>query len=978
MTKTILTGLFVFSVPLWHADADETNALLLDAPLNYQVVQRQQDGTAEVAVRGRIHFPATSIEVRIDEKGWRSLADLTIGSDQFNGTITLPAGGWYRLQVRAGSKGDLTKVATVDHIGVGEVFVIAGQSNSANHGEEKQRVRSGLATTFDGKSWRLGHDPQPGASGRGGSFIPAFADEIAGRFKVPVGIVATGAGGSSVREWMRRGTRFPNPPTVMSRVESAPGSGWQSKGDLFSNFIGRARSLGQAGFRAVLWHQGESDANQADPSRTLSGKLYAKLLSQLIADTRAELGWEFPWFVAQASYHGPDDQGSPDIRAAQKSLWGSGFALEGPDTDALKGPLRDNGGQGVHFSSAGLKAHGKAWADKVTLWLQSQLNPLHGIGEKERFEITPGLRKAYFSDARMKALGKLKSLGKELPEDFLNWVDSDPEIATGVYAAHHQPEDVLLWLYSLRLDLGREKFETYRQLALATALVSAKEGLEPNITQRDPMTLVIPGDPRKPVETRDPKRELDVNDHIINFLDEHAIEEEVLVDPGTGELKYDKRGIALPVPKRKKGEPAAKTKKTKRTLYAADVMASRALQEKFYAYMKSKGQEVRIDCGDGVIHWHSRDAVRGESYKKINEAYRMFRTAYEEKGLLPKARDPFATPAERCLFVIRNHEYQFPPKLQKERNWPRFPLTAPWTLLTMLAADHQPLREREERWNAFRDHGEFHRYGEYIHGIAQQFPMQSARRLKPYPFTYATIQMMLKDGGVCGTMGSISARGHNILGVPSCQATQPGHCAVVFFLHDPKTGTYRCQGSQYATGGDEKTGPFTPWPFEREFKRNKRTSGHELEFRGIKKMIYHQSLAWGANYDLAAYHDATVAHAAFQALPEEQRKGDGRKLLHHAIALNPYHLLAIDTSLATVENPLELIDLWKTFAAALATAKGKAGCPTDGLYVKTVRNKTYDRLAGLPLPEDPKAIKQVLQFLESEECDRDDLLKRYR
>ncbi|MEO1843602.1 MAG: hypothetical protein ABGZ37_04915, partial [Akkermansiaceae bacterium] len=141
--------------------------------------------------------------------------------------------------------------------------------------------------------------------------------------------------------------------------------------------------------------------------------------------------------------------------------------------------------------------------------------------------------------------------------------------------------------------------------------------------------------------------------------------------------------------------------------------------------------------------------------------------------------------AERCAYLIRNHEYEFPPELQAQRKWPRFPLTAPWPVLTMLAADRQPLREREERWIAFRDRGEFHNYGEYIGAIAQQHTMQSARRLKPYAFSYATIQMMLKDGGVCGTMGSIAARGGNTLGLPSCQATQPGHCAVVSFHFNP-------------------------------------------------------------------------------------------------------------------------------------------------------------------------------------------------
>ena len=605
-------------------------------------------------------------------------------------------------------------------------------------------------------------------------------------------------------------------------------------------------------------------------------------------------------------------------------------------------------------------------------------DPLLLMCRNEQFEVTSALRTAFFSQARKNAERRLEEAGQSLPDGFLAWVESDPDIATGVYAVHDAPEDVLLWLYSLRLDLGKAKFEQYRQLALAAALVSAKEGLPADISPREPMKLVIPGDPRVLVDTRDPKRQLDVNDHIVNFLNDHVIEEDVVIDAKTGELKYDKRGIAIPAPQRKKGEPAPKTKKIRRTLYAADVMASRALQEKFNLYMKSKGHEVNIDCGDRVIHWHSRDAVRGEAYRKIDAAYRMFRTAYEAKGLLPKKRDAFATPAERCLYAIRNFEHTFPPEEQKQRNWPPFPLTAPWVLLTMLAADHQPLREREERWIAFRDRGEFHRYGEYIHGIAQQFPMQSARRLKPYPFTYATIQMMLKDGGVCGTMGSISARGHNILGVPSCQATQPGHCAVVFFRHGPETGIFRCEGGQYATGGDEKTGPFTPWPFEGEFRRNRRTSGHEIEFRGIRKMVYHQSLAWGVNYGLSAYHDGTVAHAVYKMLPVEQRQQEGRKLLHHAIGRNPYHLLVIDTVIASTDTPQGQAEFWAIFRSALAGARGKRGCPVDGLYLTTVRNKVFDRIARLPVPEDAQEAEKVFAFLEAEKCDRDDLLQRYR
>ncbi len=76
--------------------------------------------------------------------------------------------------------------------------------------------------------------------------------------------------------------------------------------------------------------------------------------------------------MAQASYHVPGDEGSEEIRAAQASLSQDGIALAGPDSDALKGDLRENNGQGVHFSGKGLREHGARWAAKVLPWLEQQ------------------------------------------------------------------------------------------------------------------------------------------------------------------------------------------------------------------------------------------------------------------------------------------------------------------------------------------------------------------------------------------------------------------------------------------------------------------------------------------------------------------------------------------------------------------------------------------------------------------------------
>jgi Carbohydrate esterase, sialic acid-specific acetylesterase/Prolyl oligopeptidase family len=374
---------FVLSLQLPGAEPDAPATFRLSSPVDYQVRQRATRSEGAIVVAGSLletRAEAVTLEARLVGAGanaeWQKLATIPAGKTVFRAELNAPAGGWYRLEARLRHENTVIAQTAVGHVGVGEIFVIAGQSNAANHGEERQQPKTGLVAAWqDGPSpkWQPAKDPQPGASGNGGSFIPPFADAIAERFKVPVGIIATGVGATSVREWLPRGTRFPNPPTLTSHVRQLANGEWESKGTLFDRLVSRLKEAGPSGFRAVLWHQGESDANQSDATRTLPGELYRQYLEQLIRGSQRQVGWDFPWFVAQASYHTPDDAVSPDIRAAQQALWKSGVALEGPDTDALAGDLRDNGGKGVHFSGKGLREHGLRWAEKVAPWLDQQL-----------------------------------------------------------------------------------------------------------------------------------------------------------------------------------------------------------------------------------------------------------------------------------------------------------------------------------------------------------------------------------------------------------------------------------------------------------------------------------------------------------------------------------------------------------------------------------------------------------------------------
>lgn len=380
-TSALAVGALAMAVRLSPAQAPAEQDITLTTPLDWQVAQRKTFRQGTVSVAGKCALACDRVEVKVDggktaageacQTGWLP-AKWSEGTREFAATLTVPAGGWYVLEVRAMKGGNVIGSKQVGHIGVGEVFVVAGQSNSANYGEERLTPQTGRVATFDvdNHRWQPANDPQPGASGPNGSFLPPLGDALVERFHVPVGFVSCGIGATSVREWLPKGTTFPAPPTIENRVTKVADNSWACNGDAYNMLVSRMKQLGPNGFRAVLWHQGESDANQPDPKRTLSRDLYRKYLEQIINDSQKEVGWKAPWFVAQVSYHTPADMSSPEIRAAQKSLWDDKIALEGPDSDALKGDLREANGQGVHFSGKGQREHAARWAEKVGAWLE--------------------------------------------------------------------------------------------------------------------------------------------------------------------------------------------------------------------------------------------------------------------------------------------------------------------------------------------------------------------------------------------------------------------------------------------------------------------------------------------------------------------------------------------------------------------------------------------------------------------------------
>ena len=132
---------------------------------------------------------------------WTSVIP-TITEDTFHASARVPAGGWYRLECRCRVDDNVLASGAVEPIGVGEVFVVAGQSYATNCNDERLTVADPhqRVVAFDSakQTWAVANDPQPVFDGSdGGSIWPPMGDALAKEFGVPIGFANVAIGGSS-------------------------------------------------------------------------------------------------------------------------------------------------------------------------------------------------------------------------------------------------------------------------------------------------------------------------------------------------------------------------------------------------------------------------------------------------------------------------------------------------------------------------------------------------------------------------------------------------------------------------------------------------------------------------------------------------------------------------------------------------------------------------------------------------------------
>lgn len=257
------------------------------------VIQRD----AEITVTG--HGPAgEEVKVSFAEK------ERTVKVDEDgNWKLDFPemmAGGPYILEVSDGKS-----MKTIPDILIGDVWIFSGQSNMQMGLDEAQGGTEAIVSGARDSQIRLLVMPKAGAdtpqSDPGAAWQKATPESlrkfsaVAGFFalavhedpalaKVPLGIVDTSFGGTSVEAWTPKGTLPGIPPEQISgSMFGIP------PGNLFNRMISPLTSMRVKG---VAWYQGE--ANSGQPGA------YAALLKNMIGQWRKQ--WnepELPFFIVQ-------------------------------------------------------------------------------------------------------------------------------------------------------------------------------------------------------------------------------------------------------------------------------------------------------------------------------------------------------------------------------------------------------------------------------------------------------------------------------------------------------------------------------------------------------------------------------------------------------------------------------------------------------------------------------------------------------
>ncbi len=221
-------------------------SIILASPTRFRTFQRSSKNVGSIAISAALadngDRRAHDIEASWNGGAYSVIAQAATSGILFTGTLTKLPPGQGTLDVRL--RDHPSTHTSVTDIAVGDIFVIAGQSNAVGEGVNDQQYTGALQATCYGTDnvWHKLADPVGGA---GGSAWPLVATYLAASRGVPVAFVPCAKGGTGL------------PVDIGDGRWSIP-TNHQDPTTLYGSMVTRALATG---CRAVLWWQGEADAS---------------------------------------------------------------------------------------------------------------------------------------------------------------------------------------------------------------------------------------------------------------------------------------------------------------------------------------------------------------------------------------------------------------------------------------------------------------------------------------------------------------------------------------------------------------------------------------------------------------------------------------------------------------------------------------------------------------------------------------------
>jgi hypothetical protein len=376
-------------------------------PVVRQIFQRDLNNQAVITITGSYSQPIDTVQVRFTpvKSGQGTAIDWTVIKSSplgglFKGAVTVK-GGWYTMEVRGTLNGKTVgNTTSLERVGVGEVFVIAGQSNAGGSGNLETNEtaasddRVNCANFISPRTYfptypslhadvsqfgitvfnRLTKNSAIAPMGLGPYYWGKVGDALVAKLNVPVMFFNTAWGGSSLKSWRESAEN----PTVSLPFEYVANQPYPA-GYPYANLNAVLRYYGiNLGVRAVLWMEGETHnafnlaaIAQKKPLPTTTDS-YLSDITKLIKKSRQDLGTnKLTWVVGRTSYSSfagaancASSASSPEIVAAQnKAIADPNLnpMFPGPESDRIQTARVGERSDCIHFTGGGLDDIANSW-----------------------------------------------------------------------------------------------------------------------------------------------------------------------------------------------------------------------------------------------------------------------------------------------------------------------------------------------------------------------------------------------------------------------------------------------------------------------------------------------------------------------------------------------------------------------------------------------------------------------------------------